>query len=60
MPTVLITPEALLGTRGPWVEILEEAGLTVAYPEETTFTRGLVSEAEAVRVLKPAAAIIAG
>ncbi|MFM8217288.1 MAG: NAD(P)-dependent oxidoreductase, partial [Planctomycetaceae bacterium] len=42
------------------MEILEEAGLTVAYPEETTFPRGLVSEAEAVRVLKPAAAIIAG
>ena len=60
MPTVLITPESLLGTRGPWVEILEEAGLTVAYPEETTFTRGLVSEAEAVRVMKPASAIIAG
>lgn len=60
MPTVLITPESLLGTRGPWVEILEAAGLTVAYPEETTFTRGLVSEAEAVRVMKPASAIIAG
>lgn len=49
-----------MGTRGPWVDILEEVGLTVAYPDEPTFTRGLVSEAEAVRVMKSAAAIIAG
>lgn len=60
MPVVLITPEALVNVRGPWVTKLEEAGLTVAYPEDPTFTRGLYSAADTIRVLKPAAAVIAG
>ena len=60
MPVVLITPEALIKIRGPWVTLLEEAGLTIAYPEDPTFTRGLYSAAETVRVLRPAAAVIAG
>jgi phosphoglycerate dehydrogenase-like enzyme len=60
MPVVLITPEAIVNVRGPWVSLLEEAGLTVAYPEDPTFTRGLYSAADTVRVLKPAAAVIAG
>ncbi len=60
MPVVLITPEALVNVRGPWVTILEEAGLTVAYPEDPTFTRGLYSPADTVKVLKPASAVIAG
>ncbi|RPI83338.1 MAG: hypothetical protein EHM42_08505 [Planctomycetaceae bacterium] len=60
MPTVLITPEALINVRGPWVDILEDAGLTVAYPEDPTFTRGLYSAADTVRVLRPASAVIAG
>ena len=60
MPVVLITPEALVNVRGPWVSMLEEAGLTVAYPEDPTFTRGLYSAAETVRVLRPASAVIAG
>ena len=41
-------------------EILEQAGFTIAYPEEPTFTRGLCSAAETIRVLKPASAVIAG
>ena len=60
MPVVLITPEAIVNVRGPWVSILEEAGLTIAYPEDPTFTRGLYSAADTIRVLKPAAAVIAG
>jgi D-3-phosphoglycerate dehydrogenase / 2-oxoglutarate reductase len=60
MPVVLITPEALINVRGPWVSLLEEAGLTIAYPEDPTFTRGLCTAAETVRVLRPAAAVIAG
>jgi len=60
MPVVLITPEALVNVRGPWVSVLEEAGLTVAYPDDPTFTRGLYSAADTIRVLKPAAAVIAG
>lgn len=60
MPTVLITPEALVKVHGPWVSILEDAGLTVAYPEDPTFTRGLYSAPDTVRVLRPATAVIAG
>ena len=60
MPVALITPESVLHIRGPWVEILERAGFTIAYPEEPTFTRGLCSAAETIRVLKPASAVIAG
>lgn len=60
MPIVLITPEALINVRGPWVSSLEAAGLTVAYPEDPTFTRGLFSAPETVRVLRSASAVIAG
>jgi phosphoglycerate dehydrogenase-like enzyme len=60
MPTVLIAPEALIDVPGPWVKLLEEAGFAIAYPEDPTFTRGLCGAAETVRVLRPAAAVIAG
>lgn len=60
MPTVFLTPEAILHTRGPWVDVLEQAGLTIAYPEDPTFTRGLCGAAETIRVLKSASALIAG
>lgn len=60
MPVVLITPESIINVRGPWVAALEQAGLTVAYPEDRTFTRGLCSAAEAIRVMGDASAIIAG
>src|SRR6516225_7620665 len=60
MPTVLIAPEALIDVPGPWVTLLEEAGFAVAYPEDPTFTRGLCGASETVRVLRPAAAVIAG
>ncbi len=60
MPVVLFTPEALVNVRGPWVSVLEQAGLTIAYPEDPTFTRGLCGPDETVRVLSPASAVIAG
>lgn len=60
MPVVLITPETILNTRGPWVSVLEEAGLTVAYPEDPTFTRGLHSVADCIHAMKDASAVIAG
>src|SRR5262249_57405355 len=60
MQTVFITPEALIKGRGPWVTLLEEAGFAVAYPEDLTFTRGLCGAAETMRVLRPAAAVVAG
>ena len=60
MPVVMITPESLIRVRGPWVTALEKAGLTVVYPEDSTFTRGLCGAAETIRVLSPASAVIAG
>jgi phosphoglycerate dehydrogenase-like enzyme len=42
------------------VGLLEEAGFTITYPEDPAFTRGLCGAAETVRVLRPAAAVIAG
>jgi len=60
MPVVMITPEAIVKVPGRWVSILEQAGLTVVYPEDPTFTRGLCGAAETIRVLGPASAVIAG
>ncbi len=60
MPVVFITPESLINVRGPWVTSLEKAGLTIAYPEDRTFTRGLCGAAETIRVLSSASAVIAG
>ena len=51
MPVVFITPESLINVRGPWVSTLEKAGLTIAYPEDPTFTRGQCGAAETIRVL---------
>ena len=44
----------------PGCSLLEQAGFTVAYPEDPTFTRGLYSAADTIRVLRPASAVIAG
>lgn len=60
LPTVLITPESLIGVCGPWVAMLEEAGFTIQYPEDSKFTRGLGSAEETIRVLSGASAVIAG
>jgi phosphoglycerate dehydrogenase-like enzyme len=58
--SVLISPEALIGVRGPWVGLLEDAGFSVQYPEDPTFTRGLCGAEETIRVLNSASAVIAG
>jgi len=60
MPAVMITPEALIAVRGPWIPMLEEAGFTIQHPDDTTFTRGLCSPAETIRVLSNVDAVIAG
>ena len=60
MPVVLITPEALVGVPGPHVTMLEKAGFEIRYPDDKTFTRGLCSEEETVRVIRGAEALIAG
>src|SRR5262249_34351464 len=60
MQTVLITPRGLIKGPGAWMALLEEAGFAGAYPEDPTFTRGLCGAAETMRVLRPAAAVIAG
>lgn len=60
MPTVLITPMALIGVEGPWAKNLREAGFEIRYPEDRTFTRGLCGDAETIRVLSVADAVIAG
>ncbi|OYW20316.1 MAG: hypothetical protein B7Z55_07475, partial [Planctomycetales bacterium 12-60-4] len=40
--------------------MLEAAGFQVDYPEDSTFTRGLCGQAETIRVLREADALIAG
>lgn len=61
MPVALITPESQLHKPDePYVRILQEAGFEVLYPDEPTFTRGQVGEAEAIRQLSVCDAIIAG
>lgn len=60
MPTVLITPEAILHQDAPHVDALLAAGFQITYPDDPTFTRGLTSESETVRQLTDCHAIIAG
>ena len=60
MPSVLITPEALIDRRGPWVDVLEAGGFDVLYPTDTTFTRGHFSESDTIKVLSVANAVLAG
>lgn len=60
MPSVLITPEAILHAQGPHTEILKEAGFEIVYPKNSEFTRGQCSEEECVSELSVADAVIAG
>lgn len=57
---VMITPESLIGVHGPWVSMLEAADFSIQYPDDVTFTRGLCSADETIRVLGQATAVIAG
>ncbi len=59
-PVVYITPEALVRAEGPWVTMLEQAGFEVRFPDDSTFGRGTAGDAETLRVLADASAVIAG
>jgi D-3-phosphoglycerate dehydrogenase / 2-oxoglutarate reductase len=56
MPIVVITPEVLLGTSGPYIEMLREAGLEVRFPSR----QRLIEETETIEELRGAAATLAG
>lgn len=56
----LISPEAFIDVRGPWVPILEEAGWAIRYPREITFTQGHCGDEATVEELQGVSAIIAG
>jgi hypothetical protein len=60
VPTVLITPEALVRADGPHIKLLQEAGFDIAFPKNPQFTRGLGDEVEGVDELSGADAVIAG
>src|SRR5579872_5349353 len=60
MPVALITPEEMIRKPGPEAQILRDAGFEVRYPEDSTFTRGLKSEEETIRVLSGIQGLIAG
>jgi phosphoglycerate dehydrogenase-like enzyme len=60
MPVALITPEEMIRTPGPEAQILRDAGFEVRYPADTTFTRGLGTEEETIRVLRGASGLLAG
>jgi D-3-phosphoglycerate dehydrogenase len=60
MPVALITPEDMIHNPGPEVEIFRKAGFEVHYPADTTFTRGLGTEADTIRTIRGAGALVAG
>lgn len=60
MPTVLITPEAFLHQKAPYVDSLTAAGFDIQYPVNPHFTRGLGTEDETIAQLKGISAVIAG
>jgi len=60
MPVALITPEEMIRTPGPEAQILRDAGFEVRYPADTTFTRGLGTEEETIRVLRGVSGLLAG
>jgi D-3-phosphoglycerate dehydrogenase len=60
MPVALITPEALIGQPGPYVDRLRAAGFEVRYPKDPTFTRGLGTEQQTIDELRGASAVLAG
>ena len=60
MPTVLITPEAMLHVQAPYVTILQAGGFDVRYPKNPLLARGLVTDAETIDEMTGMNAIIAG
>lgn len=60
MPTVLITPEAMLHQPGPHIDILKGAGFEIRFPKDPIFTRGLGTEEQAIEELRGMHATLAG
>ncbi len=60
MPTVLITPEALVNADGPHIDLLKDAGFEIAFPKNAQFARGLSSQQESIQELSVADALVAG
>lgn len=61
MPTVLISPEAFLHQPdASYARVLTDAGFTIRYPKNPTFTRGLGPEEETIAELQDCVAVIAG
>jgi D-3-phosphoglycerate dehydrogenase / 2-oxoglutarate reductase len=60
MPLALITPEEMIAKPGPEADILRDGGFEIRYPADSTFTRGLGTEEETIRVLRGASAVVAG
>ncbi|MFT5525330.1 MAG: D-3-phosphoglycerate dehydrogenase [Pirellulaceae bacterium] len=59
MPKVMITPEALRESNGPEVEVLQNAGFEVVYPQDPYFARGNGGEQQTVAELTGFDAVIA-
>lgn len=59
MPTVLITPEAMLEKPAPYVDMLREAGFDISYPKNPHFNRGLGTAEQTIDELRGVAAVIA-
>ena len=60
MPVVLITPEKLLHRQEKFVDMFNDAGFEIRYPDDSTFTRGLVGAEETIRQLSGCHALLAG
>lgn len=60
MPVVLMTPEIMMHKNTSHVEMLNEAGFDVVYPQNRVFTRGLCSVEETTDELSVCDAVIAG
>ena len=59
MPSVLIFPEAYYKTNAPYVQMFQDAGFDIRYPEDSTFTLGLHSEEETIGVIAGVDATVA-
>lgn len=60
MPTVLICPEAYYQTTAPYVELFQQAGFEIRYPDDRTFTRGLLGDEATIAQMAGVDATIAG
>jgi len=56
----MIFPEAYYKIDAPYVQMFQDAGFEIRYPEDSTFTRGLHSEEETIEVIAGVDATVAG